>query len=249
MSNWVKINRKLMQNELVKKDGNYIGYIAYFVLQAQHQDGYTLNGITLKRGQMLTSQSKFGEVFGLNRQQVRTIFDALKATSVISTESTNKVTIVTVLNYGVYQGSDDDKVTSKVTSKVTTEQEGYNKKDKQEYKYTAFSVEQFDAIKSYRSLIKKPIKTQQAVSMLNNNFIECYDLGFTFDELFNIMASKQWQTVKSEWVLKERKQANNTSMNYEERRKANQSLKVEVYPNGNYKDGNGDIRNQWGYIA
>ena len=73
---------------------------------------------------------------------------------------------------------------------------------------TFFSKEQLKAIISYRSKIRKPIKTQQAVTGLSNCFKECYDAGYTFEEIFELMQEKQWQTIKLEWVSKEIRTSN-----------------------------------------
>ena len=81
-------------------------------------------------------------------------------------------------------------------------------KNKNTYASDAFTKEQLEAIISYRSKIRKPIKTQQAVTGLSNCFKECYDAGYMFEEIFELMQEKQWQTIKLEWVSKETRPSN-----------------------------------------
>ena len=69
--------------------------------------------------------------------------------------------------------------------------------------YGVFSEEEYKTLKSYRSFIKSPLKTQKAVTGLSNSFKECYDAGYTFKQLFDLMQEKQWQSIKLEWVKKE----------------------------------------------
>lgn len=73
-------------------------------------------GITVKRGQLITSREKLAEETGLTIQQVRTGLNRLKSTNEITCETTNRYTLITVVNYNSYQ----DKSTSKLTNKQPT---------------------------------------------------------------------------------------------------------------------------------
>ncbi|MEO7470145.1 MAG: hypothetical protein ABIV36_24345 [Sphingobium limneticum] len=71
--------------------------------------------VTLERGQLLLSQRKVAEEFGLGRQQVRSLMSRLVAASMIFENSTHSAsragTIITVVNYEKYQsdnGGDDE---------------------------------------------------------------------------------------------------------------------------------------------
>lgn len=87
---------------------------------------------------------------------------------------------------------------------------GKDSKDK--FDIGVFSDDEFKRLSSYRSQIKKAIKTQQAVTGLSNSFKACYDAGFTFDEVLGVMQEKQWQSVKVEWLQKMVNQNTNTSV-------------------------------------
>ena len=89
------------------------------------------------------------------------------------------------------------------TPSIGKDRLGEDSKEKVEFKSKVFSYSELNQIKSYRSLIKKPFKTQQAVTGLSNSFKECYDAGYTFKQLFDLMQEKQWQSIKLEWVKKE----------------------------------------------
>jgi len=68
---------------------------------------------------------------------------------------------------------------------------------------SVFSDSEFLSLLAYRKKIKKPLLTDEAVTGLSNSFKECYDAGYTFKHLFDIMQEKQWQSIKLEWVKKE----------------------------------------------
>lgn len=72
-------------------------------------------GETIKRGSFITSRIRLAEKAGVTVMQTRYAINKLKVTSELSIKTTNKYTVVTVLNYDQYQ-----KVTSKVTNNYPT---------------------------------------------------------------------------------------------------------------------------------
>lgn len=99
--------------------------------------------------------------------------------------------------------------------KENLEGEGEGERDikKGTFNIGVFSPEEFKKLSSYRSKIGDSFKTQQAVTGISNKFQECYKLGYSFDVLLELMAEKQWKTIKPEWVKKELSSspANNSS--------------------------------------
>ena len=83
-------------------------------------------GTTIKRGQVVTSYQNLASDTGLTVQQTRNSIKKLKSTGEITSQSTNKYTIVTLVNYEDYQCSDEIE-TSKTTSNSTNEQQTSNK--------------------------------------------------------------------------------------------------------------------------
>lgn len=60
-------------------------------------------GITIKRGQLITSIEKLAVANGLTTQQIRTALKNLQTTKEIEIVSTKKYSIITVKNYNLYQ--------------------------------------------------------------------------------------------------------------------------------------------------
>lgn len=96
----------------------------YLILSANHEPK-KWRGITVERGQLITSRKKISEETGLSHQIIRTCIERLKSTSEITSKSTSKYTIITICNYGNYQ-DDEIKSTSKITSKNTRNQPATN---------------------------------------------------------------------------------------------------------------------------
>ena len=84
-------------------------------------------GKKIKRGSLWTSIDSLSEKTGLSRQQVRTALAKLKATREITCKSTREGTLITVVNYGLYQ-DDDATATYKTTHKRTDKQQTTNKR-------------------------------------------------------------------------------------------------------------------------
>jgi len=77
-------------------------------------------GTLIRRGSFVSSREKLAAKLGLTQRGFRTILNSLKTTSEVTTKSTNKFTIYTIVNYNKYQ-SDEEKATSKMTSKRSNE--------------------------------------------------------------------------------------------------------------------------------
>jgi len=68
-------------------------------------------GVTIQRGQFITSYEKLAHSNGLTIHQVRTALNKLKMTGEVAVKTTSQYSIITVKNYDLYQ----DDVTRKVT--------------------------------------------------------------------------------------------------------------------------------------
>lgn len=123
LNGYVKIHRKLIQwgwykNYVVKDVFLHLIFIASFK-ESNWQ------GRIIKKGQVITSYKHLAQDLGLTVQQIRTAIKKLKSTCEITTETTNKYTIITVVNWDDYQ-SNEDNLTSETTSNTTNEQQTTN---------------------------------------------------------------------------------------------------------------------------
>lgn len=82
-------------------------------------------GRVIQRGQLVTSYTSLAESLGFTVQQVRTAINKLKSTGEITSESTNKFTVITVVNWEIYQSCDTD-ATYDTTQYATNEQQTSN---------------------------------------------------------------------------------------------------------------------------
>lgn len=101
---WICVHRKLLEWEWFD-DHNTFRLFMYFMLKANHQDK-NWKGILIKRGQHLTSLDKIVAGSGLSKSQIRTAINKLKSTREIAHDSNAQHTVITIINYDLYQASD-----------------------------------------------------------------------------------------------------------------------------------------------
>lgn len=119
MAGWIKIFRKI-QSWGWYNDSQMVHLFIHLLLEANHEDRIW-KGQPVKRGQMIFGRKAVAETLGISEQSIRTCITRLKSTNEITTKSTNKFTLVTIVNYDQYQ-VEDKKSTSKSTSENANEQ-------------------------------------------------------------------------------------------------------------------------------
>lgn len=101
MNGWIKIDRKLIDWEWFNEPETLQLWL-YLLLMANFEEK-KWNGITIKRGQFVTSVDKLKTVLHSTPKKIRTRLGRLKTANCIAIETTSKNTVVTILNYDLYQ--------------------------------------------------------------------------------------------------------------------------------------------------
>lgn len=94
------------------------------LLMANWEDG-EWQGKPIKRGQLVTGRKALAAQTGLSEQTVRTSLNRLKSTNEITIASTNKFSVITIVNYGKFQDV-PEMPTSTLTSNLTSGQPATN---------------------------------------------------------------------------------------------------------------------------
>lgn len=94
------------------------------LLMANWEDG-EWQGKPIKRGQLVTGRKALAAQTGLSEQTVRTSLNRLKSTNEITIASTNKFSVITIVNYGKFQDV-PEMPTSTLTSNLTNNQPAAN---------------------------------------------------------------------------------------------------------------------------
>ena len=108
---WVKLWRKQFDN-WISEEPFCSGYAwCYLYSQANHKKGavnFRNEYIEIERGQFLTSKLKLQKIFGWTRQRVAGLLLALENSEMITYRTTNRYTVITIVNYDLYQGSEEE---------------------------------------------------------------------------------------------------------------------------------------------
>ena len=114
LNGFILLHRKLKQwgwyKDSVVKD-----LFLHLLLSASFKD-FEWMGRQLKAGQLITGRKRLAEELDFTERQIRTALDKLKSTGEVTIETTNKYTIITVVNWDDYQGLDKI-ATNKTTNK------------------------------------------------------------------------------------------------------------------------------------
>ena len=103
---FIKLDRKIIDWEWFS-DSNMVKLWVYLLVNAKYEDT-NIQGRLIKRGQLITGRKKLSKELCLSEQQIRTCIKRLISTNEITTEATNKDTLITIVNYDKYQSSADE---------------------------------------------------------------------------------------------------------------------------------------------
>lgn len=107
MSNgFVKLHRKMTEWGWYS-DSNTFRVFMHLLLTAQYKDTEWL-GYKIKAGQAIAGRKRLAEELGITEHQVRVALDHLKMTNEVAIKTTNKFSIVTIVNWEKYQINDSD---------------------------------------------------------------------------------------------------------------------------------------------
>lgn len=178
MAGWIKLHRKFCKWEWYQKS-EMVHLFLHLLLNANYEDG-SWEGITIKRGQLVIGRKKISADTGISEQSVRTCMDRLKSTNEITIKSTNKYSIITILNYDSYQKVSEEN--NQVNNQEFNQQSTNNQpttNHKQEYKEEKERKEDLRKEKDFFEKIILSFKEQYEIKN------QRYSIGNMTKELHN----------------------------------------------------------------
>lgn len=124
MIGWVKLQREFCDWRYYKDTNVKIVFLHLLINCAFSETG--AYGYVLSRGQYLTTVKRLSDELNISQQNVRTALKKLQKSETITLKSTNKFTIITLVNYNAYQdyNLDEQQTTNK---QLTNNQQTTNK--------------------------------------------------------------------------------------------------------------------------
>jgi hypothetical protein len=172
---WIKLYRKLIENPIFLKP-ELLQLFIYCLLKANHETQRIIfNGqeIEIKSGQFITGREVMGRDLKQKPKTTYNRLQILKNIGILDIKTTNKFSLVTVRNYGLYQSQETKKDSKKDNQRTTRGQpEDTNKNDKNDKNekniYIGLSENMKNAINDFiemRKKIRKPM-TERAIQIM-----------------------------------------------------------------------------------
>lgn len=100
---WLKLYRKMLDWEWIDCPEMVSLWINILLRAATYT--HKEHGVTVKRGQLVTSRAQLAKDCGLSERTVRTCLSRLKSSSQVTIKTTNRTTSITICKYDCYQES------------------------------------------------------------------------------------------------------------------------------------------------
>lgn len=123
MTGWIKLHRKLLDSPIFQNE-KLFKVFAYCLMKASHKEHTQLVGrrvVHLQKGQFVFGRKRASEELRLKESTVRDYVKLLEKLGTIDIKSDNKFSVITVVNWAIYQ-NDEEISDSKNDKKSTTNQ-------------------------------------------------------------------------------------------------------------------------------
>lgn len=120
---FIKLYRSMLKWEWYQ-DQNTKSVFIHLLLNANWEDS-RYRGHEVPKGSLVCGRKKLADDLGLSEQEIRTSLNHLKSTNEITIQSTNRFSIITIVNWEKFQGFKEES-TNKPTNKPTNNQPTIN---------------------------------------------------------------------------------------------------------------------------
>ena len=154
MEGWIKLHRILLENPIFLKP-ELLQLFIYCLLKANHEaQKIIFNGqeIEIKIGQFITGRNAMAKDLKQNPITTYKRLKILENLQILNIKSNNKFSVVTIVNYGLYQSEEIKRNTKRNNKGTTREQQGNtNKNDKNDKNdiYAHFTPPTLEEVISY----------------------------------------------------------------------------------------------------
>lgn len=128
MDGYIKLHRKILENPIVCKDGDYLAIWIYLLLNATHKECDAMfkgKRITLLPGQLITGRKSIAKQFNINESKVQRVIKKLEIEHQIEQQTSNENRLITILNWDEYQKGEQP-IEHRVNNERTTDEQQVN---------------------------------------------------------------------------------------------------------------------------
>lgn len=192
---YIKLYRAL-KDWRYKKKPNYVALWVDLLSKANLKDK-VVEDVLVKRGSLITSIDNLSRDTGLSIQQVRTILHKLNNEEII-VKSTNKFTLISIVKFEYFQGSD-----KQINKQITNKQQTNN--NKQEIKNKEIEEEDINIIRSFLVEDFTEARVKEAENLLSDYPHTIHDVGRLAEQLTKGIINKKgyvYKMMKGKYEIK-----------------------------------------------
>lgn len=220
MIGFVKLHRKIREWEWYDDINTKVLFL-HLLITANYQEK-NWRGITIKRGELITSINNLATETKLSPQKVRSSLNKLKSTNELTIKTTNKYTIIKLENYSVYQDKSDEnnkQDNEQLNNEITNDQQTNNKQIT-----TTKESKEDKEYKEDKKISKRVVFAKPSIDEIS---IYCNERGNTVNssKFWNFYESKGWKVGKNpmkDWKAAVRNWEQSNSSNSVASTKANE---------------------------
>ena len=132
INGWIKLHRVFTEWEWYKKS-EMVHLFIHLLMKSNHSDR-PWQGIIVKRGQCITGLESLHRDTGISNRTIRTCLSRFEKSGEIDKQTTNKFTIITLVNYDTYQLEGKEESEKRQTNDKQTTTNKNDKNDKKNKK-------------------------------------------------------------------------------------------------------------------
>ena len=105
---WVRLYRSFFDSAIWQGPASVVRVALYCLQRANYKPGVLFDGMVVRRGAFVTSRENLARESRVTVQQARGAISTLAKLGFLTSETTNRYTLITVTNYDTYQGEATD---------------------------------------------------------------------------------------------------------------------------------------------
>ncbi len=217
MNGYIQLHRKLLDSAVFQNE-KLLKLFIHCLLKASYKERETLIGdsiVHLEQGQFVTGRKALARDLNLSEQQVRTLISKLEKLNILHTKSTNKYSVVTVMNWEVYQNPTNSSTNNQpatnqqsTTNNKVNKDNKVNKRDSDKPKFV-FKRAVIDLgvdaeTASHWMTVRKNKKAANTELALKQVINQSTKANITPAEAIKFAAHEGWASFKAEWFFNSR---------------------------------------------
>lgn len=198
MSGWIKLHRQLTEWEWFK-DHKTFHLFTYILLSANHEKTRFM-GHDIPAGAFVSGLLSMAENTGLSQQNIRTSLKKLSDTGEITIKTTNKFSIISIVNWKKYQDANKQLTNDQQTTNkpLTTDKESKNIRIKEYIPPEGVAISVWQDFVNHRKKKRADI-TETVMARIK---YEADKAGWSLEDALAEICLRGWTGFKSDWVTK-----------------------------------------------